>query len=164
MSRNAEITTDWADGEHRFRLGWGELELLQEECDMGPYVIADRLRTRARAVRLMDTPVYGLDGAEIIVGIDGEAAPPAMMPPLCGVKEIAAVIRLGLIGGGMKHGEASKLVAAYVKAKPPEENRPVAYVILQAALFGAPEERLGEPPAPDPESGEENSQIFPEEN
>ncbi|BCH54685.1 gene transfer agent family protein [Agrobacterium vitis] len=43
MSRDAQITIPWADGDHTFRLGWGELELLQEACDAGPYVILSRL-------------------------------------------------------------------------------------------------------------------------
>jgi len=41
--RDASITLPWADGDHIFRLAWGELELLQETCDAGPYVILDRL-------------------------------------------------------------------------------------------------------------------------
>ncbi|WP_426229291.1 gene transfer agent family protein [Pararhizobium sp. DWP3-4] len=43
MSRDATIMLPWADGDHTFRLGWGELELLQEACDAGPYVILNRL-------------------------------------------------------------------------------------------------------------------------
>ncbi|MBF2716264.1 gene transfer agent family protein [Agrobacterium vitis] len=43
--RNAELTMPWADGDYIFRLGWGELEGLQEACDAGPYVILDRLQT-----------------------------------------------------------------------------------------------------------------------
>lgn len=36
----------WADGDYTFRLGWGELEALQEACDAGPWVILDRLVTK----------------------------------------------------------------------------------------------------------------------
>lgn len=43
MSRDAQITIPWADGDYTFRLGWGELELLQEACDAGPYVVLSRL-------------------------------------------------------------------------------------------------------------------------
>lgn len=163
MKRNAEITIAWADGDHRFRLGAGELELLQEETDFGPYVLADRLRTRLRAIRLSDAPLIGLDGDELLVSLDGEVNPPMMMPPLCGAKEISSILRLGLIGGGMKHGEALKLVRAYVDEKPIEDNRLFAFAVLQSALYGAPEERVGEPLAPDPER-EENSTASPTEN
>ncbi len=44
--RDAQITLTWADGDYVFRLGWGELELLQEACNAGPYVILDRLNDK----------------------------------------------------------------------------------------------------------------------
>lgn len=44
MSRNASLTLDWADGTFHFRLGWAELEKLQEAVDAGPFVILDRLQ------------------------------------------------------------------------------------------------------------------------
>lgn len=43
--RDAAITLAWADGDYTFRLGWGELEGLQEATDSGPYVILNRLQT-----------------------------------------------------------------------------------------------------------------------
>lgn len=43
MSRDAKITLDWADGTYDFRLGWGEIAMLQEACDSGPFVILHRL-------------------------------------------------------------------------------------------------------------------------
>jgi hypothetical protein len=43
MSRDASITLPFADGEHVFRLRWGELIALQEACDAGPYAISMRL-------------------------------------------------------------------------------------------------------------------------
>lgn len=46
MSRDAKVELTWADGDYTFRLGWGELEALQEACDAGPWVILDRLFTR----------------------------------------------------------------------------------------------------------------------
>jgi hypothetical protein len=36
---------DWGDGETTFRLGWGEIEKLQEARDCGPYVLLDRLHS-----------------------------------------------------------------------------------------------------------------------
>jgi len=36
MSRDASLTLDFGDGEHRFRLGYRELIELQEKCDAGP--------------------------------------------------------------------------------------------------------------------------------
>jgi hypothetical protein len=45
VSRDASITLTWGDGDHHFRLGWGEIAKLQEACDAGPFVILDRLRS-----------------------------------------------------------------------------------------------------------------------
>ncbi|MBO1040407.1 gene transfer agent family protein [Brucella pituitosa] len=43
MMRDASIELTWADGDYTFRLGWGELEALQEACNAGPWVILERL-------------------------------------------------------------------------------------------------------------------------
>lgn len=56
------------------------------------------------------------------------------------VGEIAATIRLGLIGGGREPVAALKLVRAYVEARPPAENLMVAQAILGAGIYGAPDE------------------------
>jgi len=45
MSRDAQLTIDWADGTYTFRLAWGELITLQEECNAGPFEILRRLST-----------------------------------------------------------------------------------------------------------------------
>lgn len=44
MSRDASIgPLAWADGNYTFRLGWGELALLQEATDCGPLFLLERL-------------------------------------------------------------------------------------------------------------------------
>jgi hypothetical protein len=44
MSRDASIgPLTWADGKYAFRLGWGELALLQEATDCGPLFLLERL-------------------------------------------------------------------------------------------------------------------------
>ena len=45
MARDARIELDFADGTYSFRLGWGELATMQEECDAGPYKIMHRLHS-----------------------------------------------------------------------------------------------------------------------
>lgn len=46
MSRDASVELTWADGTYTFRLGWGEIEALQEACDAGPWVILERLANK----------------------------------------------------------------------------------------------------------------------
>ena len=44
MSRDASIgPLSWADGKYAFKLGWGELALLQEATDCGPFFLLERL-------------------------------------------------------------------------------------------------------------------------
>ena len=44
MSRDAVLGPMlWADGDYRFRLGWGELIQLQEATDAGPFALLERL-------------------------------------------------------------------------------------------------------------------------
>lgn len=76
------------------------------------------------------------------------------------IEDIANVIRLGLIGGGMEPSPALKLTRAYVEARPPMENLIPAQVILSAGLTGAPEEKVGEGDAASPtENSSTNSQT-----
>jgi hypothetical protein len=128
MSRDASIELTWADDDYTFRLGWSELEALQEACDAGPWVILERLHNKQ-----------------------------------CRSGEIADVIRQGLIGGGLKPPEATKLVQRYVKERVSDlaENLLFAIAILQTALQGAPEEPLGEPGAASQEGN--NSTVSPME-
>lgn len=60
------------------------------------------------------------------------------------IEDIANVIRLGLIGGGMTPADALKKTRSYVEARPPMENVVPAQAILGIALMGAPDEASGE--------------------
>lgn len=63
------------------------------------------------------------------------------------VEQIANILRLGLIGGGMEPVAALKLVRTYVHDRPPLENLPPAQAVLAAAVMGAPDEEPGKPEA-----------------
>jgi hypothetical protein len=76
------------------------------------------------------------------------------------VEDISSVIRLGLIGGGMKPDDALKRVRSYVEARPPLENVPLAMAVLGVALQGAPDEPPGE--APGEATGEGSTTSPPE--
>lgn len=52
------------------------------------------------------------------------------------VNDLRETIRLGLIGGGMKPDQATKLVRTYVDERPLLESRETALAILGAALVG----------------------------
>lgn len=52
---------------------------------------------------------------------------------------IRETLRLGLIGGGLKPIEASKLIGRYVDQRPLAENIKHALAVIQAAVLGAPD-------------------------
>lgn len=52
------------------------------------------------------------------------------------VADLSEIIRLGLIGGGMKPEEALTMVQTYVEARPLGETYPVAMGILSTMWFG----------------------------
>lgn len=54
------------------------------------------------------------------------------------VNDAPAVIRLGLIGGGLAPTKALTLVRDYVEARPSNEFVPLAAEVLRLALFGPP--------------------------
>lgn len=117
MSRDGSISLDWGNDRHRFRLGIGELRELQEEIN----------RPRAK----IGAPLVG---------------PGTLWRSLQSYDawkdEVREVIRLGLIGGGMKPLDALGLVRRYVDERPLVESSIHATAILGAALFGPPDEAL----------------------
>lgn len=63
MSRSGEITLNWADGSHLFRLPIKQLIELQEKCDAGPPLIQARLQSGAWKVEdVRETVRLGLIG------------------------------------------------------------------------------------------------------
>ena len=61
--RDGSVTLPFADGEYRFRLGWGQLAELQEKCNAGPYIILNRLVTlEAKTYDISETIRLGLIG------------------------------------------------------------------------------------------------------
>lgn len=136
MSRNGDITLRWGDGEHLFRLGIGELRELQEKV------------SRPR------------------VAVGGDAIGPAYLALLLNsgrwmVDDVRETLRIGLIGGGMKPAEASACVARYVDGRPLEESVIPAYLVLTAALVGAPDEPVGKPDPAEAETEDAASSPSP---
>ncbi len=101
MSRDASITLDFADGTYKFRLAWGQLAELQENCDAGPYVILERLQNRSwRLNDIRENIRLGLIGG----GMDPVSALKLVKryvedrPLLENVKLAQAVLTVALIG------------------------------------------------------------------
>lgn len=129
MSRDAAVTLDFGDGTYRFRLGYGELEELQEAVDAGPWYILGLFSGLAQML-MNPSAVRGLS-----------------------VKMVREILRIGLIGGGLKPAEALSLVRRYgPEARPADESAGIAFKVLAAALRGAEDEE--EPSKKKPE--EEN--------
>ncbi len=101
MSRDAQISFPWADGGYTFRLGWGELEMLQEATGVGPYKLHDRLCDRSWVIG---------DIAEVIrCGLIGGGLKPVeafekvnryvrQRPPLENLTFAQAILTAGLMG------------------------------------------------------------------
>lgn len=75
----------------------------------------------------------------------------------CRLTDISEVLRVGLIGGGMKPVDALVQVRKYVDERPLDENRDTAYAIVLAGLMRLHSSETEQPPgeagAPEPSSG-----------
>lgn len=120
MARSARITLDWADGQHDFRLGIGELEELEEKTrrrkDDGEYQYFGPLKLFELLTKTNEWLV----------------------------RDVREPIRLGLIGAGTRPIEAIRLVRRYVDDVPDwNTNCLLAANIIAAALSGWEDEPLG---------------------
>ncbi len=123
MSPVGKITLEWGDSEYAFRLGHRELYQLQEKCDAGPRRIAARL--------MLYDPIKNPFGDDYRMD------------------DVRETIRLGLMGGGKTQAEALTLVMRFVDSRPLEENRIIAFKILEPAVWGSKEEPLGKADEPE---------------
>lgn len=73
--------------------------------------------------------------------------------------DISEVLRLGLIGGGMKPVDALALVRNYVDRRPLDENRDIAYAVGLAGLMRLHSSEVETPPGEEvaPETSESTS-------
>lgn len=127
MSRDASISFDFGDGEHKFRLAIGQLRELQEKTGVGPMRLFQRL----------------IDGSWM-------------------VDDAREVLRIGLVGGGMRPAEALGLVRRYVDERPLAESQAPAMLVLGAALHGTEqEEQPGKEEAPDAATDATSSSSLP---
>lgn len=101
MSRDGSITFIWGEDDRTFRLGWGELEKLQEACDCGPYVLLNRLHSGSwRIEDIREVIRWGLIGG----GMKAEIAAKQIrlyvegIPPAENLEAAQKIMRVGTFG------------------------------------------------------------------
>lgn len=122
-AQDGSVSLTFGDGEHLFRIAFGQWRELQESINKPRLEIGE-------------PPIGPMPLLRAL--LDGGAWP----------HDVREVIRLGLIGGGMKPDRALVLVKRYVEAGPYFAAVPVARTVLQAAMFGPPDDVAGKGPAP----------------
>lgn len=104
------VVVRWPGGEHAFRLGIGDAEIVQQKTDCGPEFLLNKLKLGQWKTH-----------------------------------EIYEILRNGLIGGGMGHVEAQKLVKDAMEKHPHISLKTPAMEVMSAFLFGDPDDPVGEP-------------------
>jgi hypothetical protein len=113
VSSDGAISLFWGDGEQSFRFGIGQFRELQENVNR-------------RRLAIGAAPVGPMS---LLNALRGNDAWP---------DDVRDVLRIGLIGGGMKPQEAHLKMVNYFDAVPPLENMKPAFVVLLAGLAGPP--------------------------
>jgi len=123
-AEDGSITLVLGDAEHRFRIAYGQWRELQESINKPRLEIGQ--------------PVIGPRDLFLLL-LDKNAW----------AHDVREVIRLGLIGGGMKPDRALVLVKRHL-----EGNQPwflcneLARQVLQVAMFGPPDDQVGKDATP----------------
>lgn len=111
MSADASVSLFFGDGEQRFRIAIGEFRELQEKVN--------GRRIEAGMPAIGPTTLANLLRAN-------DAWP----------DDVRDVLRIGLVGGGMKPAEAHRLLVRHFDGKPPIEFYLTAFTVLMAAFVG----------------------------
>ncbi|MGU3494212.1 gene transfer agent family protein [Xanthobacteraceae bacterium A53D] len=142
MSRDARLDLDWADGTYAFRLGWGELELLQEACDAGPYVVLGRLTDGTwRMQDVAETIRCGLIGGGMSTtdAVRKVRTYVKDRPPAESLMTAQAVLSAGLVGA------------------PDEQLGKPEAATEESSLMLFPTASFGSPPSTDPEPRQDSA-------
>jgi Phage tail tube protein, GTA-gp10 len=130
-AEDGSVTLEFGGNEYTFRIAFGQWRELQESVnkpriEIGQPAIGPR--------ELFESTVRGN----------------------CWPDEMREIIRLGLIGGGMKPDRALVLVKRHVEAVPWTRGLAVAGTILARSMFGPQHDTVGkEPTPPEPETATE---------
>ena len=115
VSADGSVMLIWAGEERKFRLAIGQLRELQES-----------INKNRGAHPIGPWSLFQQVGR-------GDAWP----------DELREIIRLGLLGGGMKSELVPGLIKRYVDERPLLESVPIAQAILGSALVGVPDDPVG---------------------
>ena len=116
MSADGSISLVWGDGEeHVFRFAIGQFRELQEKVNGRRIAIGAPMVGPMSLVRLLQA---------------NDAWP----------DDVRDIIRIGLLGGGMKQADVHRLMANHFDGTPPLEHMKPAFTVLLAGLAGAPGE------------------------
>ena len=120
---DGSVSLQFGDGEYVFRIAFGQWRELQEAVNKPRLEIGE-------------APIGPMGLLRAL--LDGNAWP----------HDLREVLRLGLIGGGLKSDRALVLVKRYVEGAPYFQVMPTARTVLQYAMFGPPDDQVGKEPTP----------------
>lgn len=115
MSTDGSIDWFFGDAMQKFRMGIGEFRELQE-----------KINGRRHAVGF---PVIGPKTLGALLR-ENDAWP----------DDVRDILRIGLVGAGMKPADAHRMLVLHFDQSPPAENYLIAYMVLISAFVGVPED------------------------
>lgn len=122
-SEDGSVTLQFGDGDYPFRIAFGQWRELQESVNKPRIEIGEAPLGPMALLRAL---------------LEGNAWP----------HDVREVIRLGLIGAGMKADRALVLVKRHVEGRPYFQSMAEARTVLQYAMFGPPHDPVGKEPTP----------------
>lgn len=117
-AEDGSVSLQFGDGEYIFRIAFGQWRELQESINRPRLEIGEQPIGPMVLLRAL---------------LEGNAWP----------HDVREVIRLGLIGGGMKSDRALVLVKRHVEGRPYFQSMAAGRTILQYAMFGPPDDPVG---------------------
>jgi Phage tail tube protein, GTA-gp10 len=122
-TEDGSVTLQFGGEEYTFRIAFGQWRELQESINKPRLEIGEPPIGPMALLRAL---------------LNGDSWP----------HDVREVIRLGLIGGGMKGDRALVLVKRHVESRAYFNALPTARTVLQYAMFGPPDDAVGKEPTP----------------
>jgi hypothetical protein len=117
MSADGGATVFWGAGETAFRIGIGEFRELQER-------------------------INGRRGAFGLPAIGPQTFANQIRTNDAWPDDVRDVLRIGLIGAGMKPAEAHRQLVQYFDRRPPADSYKAAFAVFVAAFLGVPGDEI----------------------